>query len=97
MGNQELVADAHALDLGPAERIIRYLAAGGAIETRLVETGRMDVEFFQRALPDDLGLCRDEHELIHLLHRLEAADTIIPYATVHPHDTSEYLVQWRLS
>lgn len=81
--------------LDAKSRILDRLARRGPFETRMAERGDDGiVEYFQHGqwiIPD-----LTEKEVIGLLHDLEAAGMIESEENVHPHDSAEYLVTWRL-
>ena len=78
-----------------ASALLTYLGKQGSIETRLRETGEGDQEYFNSIIPSIPGLDPREEDLIILLHQLQQG-ALVRSETVHPYDSSEYIVTWNL-
>ncbi len=75
------------------EVVKSFLAQGNVMQTRLREhsSGDMHDLRFPPELPD-VSLCPEA--MIALLEELEEQGVVFRSETVHPYDSTEYLIQW---
>ncbi len=75
--------------------LLRIISHAGTFESRLVERSDGDHEFLQNGAPAELKL--SEGAVLRTLRRLERRELVTHWSTVHPDDSSEYIITWRLT
>lgn len=77
------------------DAVLSFLTKQGVLETRLRETSSGLREYVQDATTRmSLGL--EDLPLLEILRSLQAQGMVTCDENVHPHDTSEYILSWRL-
>lgn len=80
------------------EELLSYMRSGGAIESRLRETGDGDFEFLQWGIwgvPDHIDVT--ERGLIQHLRELEELGRVEARYFAHPYAADEFIVRWKLT
>ena len=81
----------------PTEAVISYLGKHGKVETRLRESDEGDSEYCQGSsmiLAKQLKITEDT--LLRILNELKTQETVVRSQQVHPYDSSEYIVTWKM-
>lgn len=84
------------IPLQAAAAILRFLAVHGTITSRIRELRDGDVQDLPRSTPEIPGGPFSADELLEALEELELAGCVQRSEQVHPWDSSEYRVLWRL-
>jgi hypothetical protein len=77
--------------------IIAFLAGGGKLRTRLRERGTGDVHDLPTGPLTLAGVSLWAHQVVATLEALAQRGEVLPTLTVHPWDSAEYGVHWRLT
>ncbi|MGE0824210.1 MAG: hypothetical protein AB7G75_22720 [Candidatus Binatia bacterium] len=78
-----------------AQIVARFLTNGGELRTRLRERSWGDTHDSPTIFAAALGMVLAPDDIILALQELHHQGVVVRSETVHPFDSSEYLVTWR--
>jgi hypothetical protein len=78
------------------DTVLSFLKAHGVLETRSRETASGVSEYIQDAAARMHLAPLEDSQILEILRNLQAQDLVVCGEAVHPHDSSEYILSWRL-